>query len=161
MLACGMQMTFAQEQPAKPIDPVVDQKQNINTMAWENTPMTMVQPTQVPPATANAFKTKYPNQAASTWYRTDNGYVVMYQDQSKMNQRVVYDANGNAVYMGKQIQGTSLPTPVSTYLKKTYPDMTSQEVYEVVTPAGVKSYQVMVNGKWMKFDDKGNLVPAK
>lgn len=160
ILSGSFQVMMAQQtQPGHPINSVTDQKQN--NMSWENSQMSTVTNTDVPTNVNSSFTKKYPNQKDVTWYKTDKGYSAVYSDENKMNQRVMYDMNGNPVYMGSQIKNSALPTSATSYLKQNYPDENLNNVYQVVTPGGEKVYQVWVNGGWMKFDQSGNFMPVK
>ena len=162
MFYCTMQVAFAQQTPpGQPIDPVTTQKQNVNEMAWDNSRLSAVQFSELPASVNTAFISRYPNQSDVTWYRYQNGYIASYNDNNKINQRVVYDMNGAPVYMGKQIRSSTLPATTTTYLKSNYPNTTYDNVYEVMTPSGEKTYQVWVDGTWVKFDKNGNMVPVK
>lgn len=162
ILLLSLHVVFAQEtQPGHPINAVTDQKQNINEMAWDNSRMTMMQSTDMPSSVSNSFKKEYPDQGDVTWYKSNSGYIASYNDNTSMNQIVMYDMEGNPAYMGKQIKPTSLPATTTTYLRSTFPDAEYDHLYEVKNPSGETTYQVMVNGKWMKFDKSGNMVPMK
>ncbi|MBK9730135.1 MAG: PepSY-like domain-containing protein [Chitinophagaceae bacterium] len=162
ILCFTMHFASAQQpQPGHPIDPVTNQKQNNTTLTWDNNDMLTLPPSELPSSINSAFKSSYPNQSDVTWYKYNNGYIASYNDNSSMNQRVIYDMKGNPVYMGKQIKSSSLPAGTNKYLQSKYPDATFDNVYEVKTPSGETNYQVWVDGKWMKFDKSGNLVPMK
>lgn len=160
MLSGTFQVMAQQHQPGHPINPATDQRQN-NNLSWDNTQMTTVNTNDLPSTVNTAFTKKYPNQKEVTWYKYDKGYSAIYTDESKMNQRVMYDLNGTPVSMGSQIKSSALPSSASSFLKKNYPDETYNTVYQIVTPGGEKIYQVWVNGGWMKFDQNGNFMPVK
>lgn len=161
MLAGALQVAFAQNDPGRPIDPVTDQKQNINTMGLDNTQMTQVETAAVPATVSESFTTRYPDQKDVVWYSSNNGYVTVYNDPSGVSQRIAYDKNGKVIYTGRQVKGTNLPPTANTYLTKTYPNTNFDNVYEIKDPNGVTTYEVLVNGRWVKFDDKGNSVYGK
>lgn len=160
-----IQVVFAQSNgntspPAQNGSTATNQVQQ-NPNGWNLYNGSMVDMKTVPPSTMSSFNSEYPNAKNATWYSYDKGYIVSYPGDNQMYQGVLYDKNGKMTGRVKQVRYSTLSPSITSNMKKKYPDMQSDYVYEITSPTGKKTYTTNVNGNWSNFEDSGMYMDDK
>ena len=145
---------FAQHDQSNPNQPAM-QTQTMND--WDLYNGTMIETSKVPSTTVQAFNSSYPNRNDARWYSYDRGYIVTYPGSDKMYEGVLYDKSGKMKGTVRRVRYATLTSDVSANMKKKYPDMNNEYVYEVTSPSGKKMYVSRVNNEWSEFNDNGTM----
>ena len=145
---------FAQHDQTNPNQPAM-QTQTMND--WDLYNGTMIETSKVPSTTVQAFNSAYPSRNDERWYSYDRGYIVTYPGSDKMYEGVLYDKSGKMKGTVRRVRYATLTSDVSTNMKKKYPDMNNEYVYEVTSPSGKKMYVSHVNNEWSEFNDNGTM----
>ncbi|MEO5674851.1 MAG: hypothetical protein ABIQ74_09410 [Chitinophagales bacterium] len=130
-------------------------------MDYWNTKQSELQKGDIHANINSTFNEKYPERQDAVWYKSSSGYMARYPGKNNMEEQVMFDSNGKIKGTGIQVENSTLPGKSSAYLKKNYTDKTYDRVYQLNSPTGEKSYQVWVDGKWIRFDSNGDYVDPK
>ena len=113
---------------------------------------------QVPPATANAFKVKFPNGSQPGWAQEkENVYQVGFFN-GKKRQTALFDNTGKWLETETEINYNAVPMKVQNAFQKEFEGYQLQEVYEVestdkaityemITFKGAKNYEAVFSAK--------------
>jgi hypothetical protein len=152
------QCVLAQTNPAP--NAVTDLKQNGNTIDYANRQAMEAKIDDVPESARTSFNQKY-NGKTARWYRSDSGYWATYPGNDNMHEQVLFDSNGKMTGTGRQIKTEMLPPTSTDYLMNNYKGAKYQDVYKITPVTGDPYYEVFINDRWVKFDNRGNYVPIK
>ena len=151
LFAATIKTTFAQHDQT----PVQQPTNTMQSPVWDVYGGTNIETTQVPQPVSQAFITKYPDRKNAVWYNSSRGYIATYSSANGVYEGMWYDKSGKPMGTIKRVQFSSLSPAAASNIKKKYPNMTSEYVYEVLSPTGSRSYVMGYDGKWPEFNDTG------
>lgn len=154
LFATVLYSAFAQHDQTNPNQPAM---QSTTMTEWDLYNGTTIETSKVPSSTIQAFNTAYPKQGDVRWYSYDKGYIVTYPGTDKMYEGVLYDKSGKMKGTVRRVKYATLSSDVSANMKKKYPNMNNEYVYEVTSPSGKKMYVSRVNNEWSEFNDSGTM----
>ena len=140
---------------------IQNQTMNQQNVSWDLYDGRKVESSTVPQSTTKSFTVKYPNQNDVVWYSYSRGYIATYPGTDKMYQGVIYDKDGKMVGTVNRVRYSTLSSSVTGNMKRKYPNMSSEYVYEVTSPTGKKTYVSSVNGNWSDFNDAGSYIEKR
>jgi len=112
---------------------------------------------EVPTVVVSSFQTTYPSVTKVQWQRVGSNYEALYRD-NQGDVYVTYDPSGKLIETGQGIVTTSVPEPVTTYVKTKYKGDKLTKVYKVKDANGVVLYKGKVKDKYVFFDSNGNFI---
>jgi hypothetical protein len=117
---------------------------------------------EVPAAVIKGFHDSYKDVNAKSWEKEKNGTYEVEFNLSKTEHAVIFNPEGQILWVQEEISATALPKTVNEYLDKNYPGYKIEEVKRGTMPTGDNNYEVEIKkGKdelELMFDSIGNFV---
>lgn len=123
----------------------------------------------MPKAVINAFKKDYPNAKPSEFekekFEGKTAYEVEYKENG-IEYEALYSADGTLLQKEEEIDGKSLPEPVTQAVKKAHPKAEIKEAEKLMKPDGaLTGYEVEIKtaGKKseLELDVNGNILKTE
>ena len=112
---------------------------------------------EVPGVVVSSFQNSYPSIGKVEWRRVGSDYEAVYNaDQSDMY--VTYDPSGKLVEVREGVVYTTVPEPVTTYVKTKYKGDKITKVYKIKDARGTVTYKGKVKDSYLLFDSNGNFI---
>jgi hypothetical protein len=110
-----------------------------------------------PAAAQQAFAKAFPAASKVKWEKEGKEYEVNFtKDGTEMS--AVYDDKGVLKETEAEIKPSSLPAPITTYIKEHYKGATIKEAARITGSNGDITYEAVVNKKALMFDAAGKFL---
>lgn len=117
----------------------------------------VVEVKQVPATVITSFQTTYPSVIDVQWRKSGTYYVADYNENST-DMYIMYDPSGKIIETGQGIAITSVPAPLTTYIKTKYKDEHMEKVYKVKDAKGKTIWKGKIKEEYLLFDENGNYI---
>ncbi len=111
----------------------------------------------VPSTVKTSFTKLFPKATEVKWKKEDGNFEAGF-DLNKIEQSVLFDANGKMLESEVEIDVKKLPEAAHTYMKKNYPNNPIKEAAKITAANGTVTYEAELKGKDVIFDAKGNFI---
>jgi hypothetical protein len=116
-----------------------------------------IQSKDVPEAVMTAFQKEFPAAKIAKWDREENNFEASF-DNNKLDQSVVFDAQGNILETEVEIGINELPEKAKDYVTLNYPGKKIKEVAKITDAQKTVTYEVEVNGMDLIFSEQGKFI---
>jgi hypothetical protein len=116
-----------------------------------------IQSKDVPESVMTAFQKEFPHAKGTKWDKEENNFEASF-DNNKLDQSVVFDAEGNILEIEVEIEINQLPKGVMDYMKSTYPGKKIKEVAKITDAKQAITYEVEVGGIDIIFSEQGKFI---
>jgi hypothetical protein len=111
---------------------------------------------KIPLATKQAFMQKYPG-VDGKWEKEDGNYEVSFKKEGKPRSAVI-DEKGAILETETDIEVSSLPAGIESYIKMHYKGAAIKEAAQIVKANGETIYEAEVNKIDLLFDANGKFI---
>lgn len=115
----------------------------------------------IPAVVKSALLKKYPEGKNASWEKEHGNYEANWGGKSGEDNSVQFTPKGEFIEIVKAISVNELPQSVPGYVKQHYKGAKVAEAGRVTDAKGKISYEAVVNGKDIIFDENGNFVKAE
>lgn len=116
-------------------------------------------PLATPNTLTSKFNSDFPNNNP-TWTMDDGNYRAQYKDANTNSDRyITYDTDGNVIVQGDRV--ATPPAAINEYYTKTYPSVTTYEVWSSTDKAGTTTYYTKNSTETLYFDKDGKYTKTK
>jgi hypothetical protein len=116
-----------------------------------------VKEADVPSAVKKTFAAHYSSVKEPKWEKEGANYEAEF-DVDKIENSVLFDANGNLLETETAISVSQLPSPVSGYVDQKLKGQNIKEASKIVDAKGIITYEAKVGGVDYIFDERGNFI---
>jgi hypothetical protein len=116
-----------------------------------------IQEKNVPTAVKNSFNKIYPSAKEVKWEKEKDNYEVSF-DANKVDNSVLFDADGKVVETEVEIELNQLPSGVLEYVKTHYSNQKVKEAAKITDAKGTLTYEAELKGMDVLFDSTGNFI---
>jgi hypothetical protein len=117
---------------------------------------------EVPAPVVKGFHDSYKDVKAKSWEKEKNGTYEVEFSSDKTEHAIIFNPEGQILWVKEEISATVLPKPVKEYLDKNYSGYKIEEVKRSTMPTGDNRYEVEIKkGKdelELMFDSLGSFV---
>ncbi|WP_300492054.1 PepSY-like domain-containing protein [Flavobacterium sp.] len=114
---------------------------------------------EVPSAVKSALQKNYPNAPHLKWEKEKANYEAEFK-MAQEDYSVLLDASGKIVETEIEINVTTLPANIKTYIAKNFPGKKIKEAAKITDAKGALTYEAEVDGKDLLFDSSGTFLKA-
>jgi light-regulated signal transduction histidine kinase (bacteriophytochrome) len=116
-----------------------------------------IQSKDVPEAVMTAFQKEFPAAKIAKWDREENNFEASF-DNNKLDQSVVFDAEGNVLEVEVEIKISEMPQAAKDYIASNFPGKKIKEVAKITDAQKTVTYEVEVNGMDVIFSEQGKFI---
>jgi dUTPase len=116
-----------------------------------------IQDKDVPAAVKATFQKSYPNTKEVKWEKEGDKYEASF-DVNKVDNSVLFNANGEVVETEVEIELNQLPSGVLEYVKTHYSGQNVKEGAKITNAMGVVTYEAEIKGMDLLFDTDGKFI---
>lgn len=116
-----------------------------------------MQEKDVPAAVKTTFQKSYPNTKEVKWDKEGDKYEASF-DVNKIDNSVLFDANGNIIETEVEIELSQLPAGIVEYVKTHYSGQKVKEGAKITDTKGVITYEAEIKGMDLLFDSNGKFL---
>lgn len=116
-----------------------------------------MQDKDVPAAVNTTFKKNYPAIKDVKWEKEGDKYEASF-DLNKIDNSVLFDAEGNIIETEVEIEVNQLPTGVLEYVKAHYAGLKVKEGAKITDTKGAVTYEAEIKGMDLLFDSSGKFI---
>ena len=113
--------------------------------------------TKVPTIVLDAFKKEHPEIKNGKWEKEGDNYEVEFK-LNKIENSIVYNANGNWIEKEVEIKPTELPKNALDYFEKNLPGKKIKEACKITAADGKIIYEAEVEDTEYQFYSEGKLL---
>jgi hypothetical protein len=130
------------------------------TVAAMITSLTFAQKLQekdVPTPVKTAFQKQYPNTKGVKWDKEGEKFEASF-DLNKIDNSVLFDAQGNILETEVEIELNQLPNGVLDYVKTNYKGQSVKEAAKITDGKATITYETEIKGMDLLFDNNGKFI---
>lgn len=116
-----------------------------------------LQENDVPSPVKTAFQKHYPNIKKVKWDKEGEKFEASF-DMNKIDNSVLFDAQGNIVETEVEIELSQLPKGVLEYVKANYKGQDVKEAAKINDANGIVVFEVEIKGLDLLFDKNGKFI---
>lgn len=116
-----------------------------------------IQEKDVPASVKASFKRNYPNIKAVKWDKEGEKFEASF-DLNKIDNSVLFDAQGNILETEVEIELNQLPKEVLEYVKANYKGQNVKEAAKITDAKGIVIYEAEIKGLDLLFDNNGKFI---
>lgn len=116
-----------------------------------------LQEKDVPAQVKTAFQKQYPNASDVKWDKEGEKFEASF-DLNKIDNSVLFDAQGNVLETEVEIEVTQLPKGILEYVKANYKGQKVKEAAKITDTKGTVTYEAEVKGLNLLFDSNGKFI---
>ncbi len=113
----------------------------------------------VPSVVKSALQKNYPNATHVKWEKEKDNYEAGFE-MIKEDYSVLFDASGKIVETEIEINATTLPANILTYVAQNFPGKKIKEAAKITDSKGMITYEAEVDGTDLLFDRSGTFLKA-
>lgn len=111
----------------------------------------------IPKGIIETFNANFKGSIVESWDKEKGGGYEAEFELNGVETSATFNSEGQLIETEQEIEESSLPSPVSDYLKVNYAKKSIDEVAKITTGEGIVKYEVEIEKVDLIFDDKGNL----
>ncbi|MEI6522434.1 MAG: PepSY-like domain-containing protein [Bacteroidota bacterium] len=112
---------------------------------------------ELPEDVKTAFKNIYPQTKAEKWEKEGNNFEAEFK-HNKIEQSVLFDAQGNILETEIEIEKNKLPNTVLEYVKTNYKGHSIKEAAKINDSKDAVFFEVEIKGMDVIFDSNGKFL---
>jgi len=116
-----------------------------------------MQEKDVPAPVKNAFQKQYPTASDVKWDKEGEKFEASF-DLNKIDNSVLFDAQGNILETEVEIELNQLPKGVLEYVKANYKGQKVKEAAKITDAQGKVTYEAEIKGMDLLFDTNGKFI---
>jgi len=116
-----------------------------------------MQEKDVPAPVKNAFQKQYPTASDVKWDKEGEKFEASF-DLNKIDNSVLFDAQGNILETEVEIELNQLPKGVLEYVKANYKGQKVKEAAKITDAQGKVTYEAEIKGMDLLFDANGKFI---
>ena len=116
-----------------------------------------IQEKDVPASVKASFQKNYPNIKEVKWDKEGEKYEASF-DLNKIDNSVLFDAQGNLLETEVEIKLNQLPKGVLEYVKANYKGQNVKEAAKITDAKGTVTYEAEIKGMDILFDSNGKFI---
>ena len=116
-----------------------------------------IQEKDVPDSVKASFQKNYPNIKEVKWDKEGEKYEASF-DLNKIDNSVLFDAQGNLLETEVEIELNQLPKGVLEYVKANYKRQNVKEAAKITDAKGIVVYEAEIKGMDLLFDNSGKFI---
>jgi hypothetical protein len=116
-----------------------------------------IQEKDVPASVKASFQKNYPNIKEVKWDKEGEKFEASY-DLNKIDNSVLFDAQGNLLETEVEIELNQLPKGVLEYVKANYKGQNVKEAAKITDAKGIVTYEAEIKGMDLLFDNNGKFI---
>jgi hypothetical protein len=116
-----------------------------------------MQEKEVPAPVKNAFQKQYPTASDVKWDKEGEKFEASF-DLNKIDNSVLFDAQGNILETEVEIELNQLPKGVLEYVKANYKGQKVKEAAKITDAKGKVTYEAEIKGMDLLFDANGKFI---
>ena len=116
-----------------------------------------MQEKDVPAPVKNAFQKQYPTSSDVKWDKEGEKFEASF-DLNKIDNSVLFDAQGNILETEVEIELNQLPKGVLEYVKANYKGQKVKEAAKITDAQGKVTYEAEIKGMDLLFDTNGKFI---
>lgn len=116
-----------------------------------------IQEKDVPASVKVSFQKNYPNIKAVKWDKEGEKFEASF-DLNKVDNSVLFDAQGNLLETEVEIELNQLPKGVLEYVKANYKGQNVKEAAKITDAKGTVTYEAEIKGMDLLFDNSGKFI---
>ena len=116
-----------------------------------------IQEKDVPASVKASFQKNYPNIKEVKWDKEGEKYEASF-DLNKIDNSVLFDAQGNLLETEVEIKLNQLPKGVLEYVKANYKGQNVKEAAKITDAKGTVTYEAEIKGMDLLFDSNGKFI---
>ena len=116
-----------------------------------------LQEKDVPAQVKTAFQKQYPKASDVKWDKEGEKFEASF-DLNKIDNSVLFDAQGNVLETEVEIELTQLPKGIVEYVKANYKGQKVKEAAKITDTKGTVTYEAEVKGLDLLFDSNGKFI---
>lgn len=111
----------------------------------------------VPSAVKSAFQKHYSKAKEVKWDKEEENFEASF-DLNKINNSVLFDAQGNIIETETEIGVNQLPKAILDYVATKHKGQKIKEAAKITDAKGVLTYEAEIKEMDLIFDEKGNFI---
>jgi len=116
-----------------------------------------MQEKDIPAPVKNAFQKQYPTASDVKWDKEGEKFEASF-DLNKIDNSVLFDAQGNVLETEVEIELNQLPKGVLEYVKANYKGQKVKEAAKITDAQGKVTYEAEIKGMDLLFDANGKFI---
>ena len=116
-----------------------------------------IQEKDVPASVKASFQKNYPNIKEVKWDKEGEKFEASF-DLNKIDNSVLFDAQGNLLETEVEIELNQLPKGVLEYVKANYKGKKVKEAAKITDAKGTVTYEAEIKGMDLLFDSNGKFI---